>query len=42
MAVRRHPNFYDEESRKQLARAHFISYEQQAGQLPAIKELREE
>jgi putative transposase len=42
MAVRRHPNFYDEETRKQLARAHAVSYEQQAGQLPAIKEVREE
>src|SRR5260370_13233504 len=42
MTVRRHPNFYDEEIRKQLTKAHFISYEQQAGQLPEIKELREE
>src|SRR5260370_19332176 len=42
IAVRRHPNFYDEDTCKQLARAHAISYEQQAGQLPAIKELLEE
>src|SRR6266568_9578353 len=42
MAVRRHPNFYDEESRKLLAKAHAISYEQQADQLPAIKEQRSE
>ena len=42
MAVRRHPNFYDEEARKQLTRTHAISYEQQAGQLPAIKEQRED
>ena len=42
IAVRRHPDFYDEQSRKQLTRTHAISYEQQAGQLPGIKELREE
>src|SRR5260370_42420271 len=42
ITVRRHPNFYDEEIRKQLARACSISYEQQAGQLPDIKELRED
>jgi putative transposase len=42
MAVRRHPNFYDEESRKLLAKAHAISYEQQADQLAAIKEQRSE
>src|SRR5260370_20004719 len=40
--VRRHPNFYDEDTRQQLARAHASSFEQQSGQLPEIKEVREE
>ena len=42
MTVKRHPNLYDEDTRKQLTRTHAISYEQQADQLPAIKELRED
>ncbi|HEY6409422.1 MAG TPA: transposase [Ktedonobacteraceae bacterium] len=40
--VKRHPNYYDEATRKQLTRDHAISYYQQADQLPEIKERREE
>ncbi len=40
--VKHHPSFYDEETRTQLTKAHAISYEQQASQLPDIKALREE
>ena len=40
--VKRHPNSYDEAIRKQLTKASAIDYQQQADQLPALKELREE
>src|SRR3954471_14375651 len=40
--VKRHPNYYDEATRKQLTRDQAISYYQQADQLPEIKELRQE
>ena len=40
--VRRHPNYYDAETRKQLAHKFAITYYTQANQLPDIKECREE
>lgn len=40
MAVKRHPNYYDEASRQQLSREHALNYHQQAVQLPEIKEIR--
>ena len=40
--VKRHPNSYDEAIRKQLTKASAIDYQQQADQLPGLKELREE
>ncbi len=40
--VKRHPNYYDEATRKQLTKAYAIDYNQQANQLPALKALREE
>ncbi len=42
LCVKRHPNYYDEATRKQLTRDQAISYYQQADQLPEIKELRQE
>src|SRR2546425_4465987 len=40
--VKRHPNYYDEATRKQLTQEHALNYNQQATQLPAMKELRPE
>src|SRR5207302_9236151 len=40
--VRQHPNYYDEEIRKERSREIGINYYSQANQLPEIKELREE
>src|SRR6266568_5024488 len=42
MMVKRHPNYYDEATRKQLTNVHAITYNQQAIQLPEIKEIRPE
>src|SRR5215467_11978350 len=42
MTVKRHPNYYDETTRKQLTKAHALNYNQQAAQLPVIKEIRSE
>lgn len=42
MMVKRHPNYYDEESRKQLTRTHAIGYYEQKRELVDIKELRPE
>ncbi len=40
--VRRHPNYYDEPTRKRLAASVAIGYNQQAAQLPEIKEVSPE
>jgi putative transposase len=40
--VKQHPNYYDEPTRKQLARELAVGYYEQKGTLPAIKDLREE
>src|SRR2546429_2659597 len=40
MGVRRHPNYYDEESRKQLTREHAVGYYEQKRELVDIKEER--
>jgi putative transposase len=40
MAVRRHPNYYDDEARKQLTREHAVGYYEQKRELVDIKELR--
>jgi len=42
MTVKRHPNYYDETTRKQLTQEHALNYHQQAAQLPEIKETRPE
>src|SRR5690348_17183777 len=42
MAVKRHPNYYDEEARKQLTKEHAIGYYQQKRELVDIKALRPE
>src|SRR5256884_8897681 len=42
MAVRQHPNYYDEETRKQLTREHAVGYYEQKRELVGIKELRPE
>ncbi len=42
MMVKRHPNYYDEETRKHLTTEHALTYNQQATQLPEIKEIRTE
>jgi putative transposase len=42
MAVRWHPNYYNEETRKNLASTHAIGYSSQCAELPEIKEAREE
>src|SRR5207245_5649723 len=42
MAVRQHPNYYDEETRKQLSREHAVGYYEQKHDLVDIKELRPE
>jgi putative transposase len=42
MAVKRHPNYYDEETRKQLGRSHAVGYYEQKRELVEIKELRTE
>src|SRR5258708_3146242 len=42
MAVRRHPNYYDDEVRKQLGRSHAIGYYEQKRELVDIKEERPE
>jgi putative transposase len=42
MMVKRHPNYYDEVTRKQLTKDHAIFYNQQAIQLPEIKAIRPE
>ena len=40
--VKQHPNYYDEPTRKQLARELAVGYYEQKGTLPEIKDLREE
>ena len=40
--VKRHPNYHDEATRKQLTQEHALNYNQQATQLPEMKELRPE
>lgn len=40
--VKHHPNYYDEGTRKHLTREHALTYNQQALQLPEIKETRPE
>src|SRR6266496_2198976 len=42
MAVRRHPNYYDDEARKQLIREHAVGYYEQKRELVDIKEERSE
>ncbi len=42
MAVRQHPNYYDEEARKNLTTALAIGYSSQCAELPSIKEAQEE
>jgi putative transposase len=42
IGVRRHPNYYDDETRKVLVSVHTISYNEQLAQLPSIQEIREE
>lgn len=42
IGVRRHPNYYDEETRKQLAREHAVGYYEQKRELVDIKEERPE
>jgi putative transposase len=42
MAVRRHPNYYDDEIRKQLTREHAVGYYEQKRELVDIKEVRPE
>src|SRR5260370_35822290 len=40
--IKRHPNYHDEATRKQLTQEHALTNTQQATQLPAIKEVRPE
>jgi len=40
--IKRHPNYHDEATRKQLTQEYALTYTQQAIQLPAIKEVRPE
>jgi putative transposase len=42
MCVKRHPNYYDDETRKQLTREHAIGYYEQKRELVDVKELRPE
>ncbi len=42
IAVKRHPNYYDDETRKQLTKEHAISLYDQQNQLSPIKQLRTE
>ncbi len=42
MGVKRHPNYYDEEARKQLTHEHAVGYYEQKRELVDIKELRPE
>src|SRR5438445_9899528 len=42
IGVRRHPGYYDEETRKQLTREHAVGYYEQKRELVDIKELRPE
>jgi hypothetical protein len=42
MAVRQHPNYYHEQTRKQLSREHAVGYYEQKRELVDIKELRPE
>jgi len=42
LCVKRHPNYYDEETRKQLTREHAISVYQQKRDLVEIKAIRPE
>ena len=42
LAVRRHPGYYDEETRKQLTREHAVGYFEQKRELAEIKEERPE
>ena len=40
--IKQHPNYYDDEWRKQAAKEHAVSYSTQATQLTDMKEIREE
>src|ERR1700730_117797 len=42
MCVKRHPNYYDDQVRKQLTREHAVGYYEQKRELVDIKELRPE
>ena len=40
ISVKRHPNYHDQAMRRQLTQEHALTYNQQATQLPEIKEIR--
>jgi putative transposase len=42
MAIKRHPNYYDAETRKQLTREHAVGYYEQKRELVGVKEERSE
>lgn len=42
IGVKRHPSYYDEETRKQLTREHAVDYYQQKRELVEVKEVRPE
>jgi putative transposase len=42
MCIKRHPNYYDEEIRRQLGKQYAITYSSQSAQLPEVKGLRPE
>ncbi len=40
--VKRHPNYFDEETRQQLTKEHALTYTRQSAELPEIKQVRSE
>jgi len=42
IGVKRHPGYYDLDTRKELAKLHSVSYNDQQNQLPELKKIREE
>lgn len=42
LKVKQHPNYYDEERRKQLTQQHALTFSHQSAELPACREVRED
>ena len=42
LKVKQHPNYYDEERRKQLTKQHALNFSHQSAELPACRQVRQD